>query len=213
MKKQVFIVDDHALFSKSLEMLINNFENYNVAFCAKNGMELISHLEHDKTIRPDLILLDLNMPVMNGEETMTWLSAHRPEIPVLILSMLDNEEMIIKMIRKGVKGYLLKDISPEVLQKALDDTLNIGFFHSEKVTLALMNSLHFENLANLNIRNKELQFLQLSCSELTYKEIADRMKLSPKTVDNYRISLFEKLDVKSRVGLVLYAVKHGLYSI
>lgn len=127
MKKQVFIIDDHELFSRSLEMMINSFDDYTVVFCGQSGKDLIFRLQDSLKPAPDIILLDLNMPVMNGLETMDWISVNRPELNVLVLSMQDNDDLVLKMIRKGVKGYLLKDISPQILLKALDDTLNYGF--------------------------------------------------------------------------------------
>ena len=213
MKKNVFIIDDHELFCKSLEMMINSFEDYHVVFCGHNGQDLISRLQDKLKSKPDIVLLDLNMPVMNGIETMDWISIHHPELNILVLSMMDNEDLILKMIKKGVKGYLLKDISPQMLLKALDDTLNYGFYHSEKVTRTLVKSLNHEKLIEIDLKDKEFQFLKYACTEMTYKEIAEIMKLSPKTIDGYRDTLFEKLEVKSRIGLVLYAVKHGLYEI
>lgn len=213
MKKNVFIIDDHDLFCRSLEMMINSFEDYHVVFCGHNGQDLISRLQDKLKSKPDIVLLDLNMPVMNGIETMDWISIHHPELNILVLSMMDNEDLILKMIKKGVKGYLLKDISPQILLKALDDTLNYGFYHSEKVTRTLVKSLNHEKLIEIDLKDKEFQFLKYACTEMTYKEIAEIMKLSPKTIDGYRDTLFEKLEVKSRIGLVLYAVKHGLYEI
>lgn len=213
MKKNVFIIDDHELFCRSLEMMINSFEDYHVEFCGHNGQDLISRLQDKLKSKPDIVLLDLNMPVMNGIETMDWISIHHPELNILVLSMMDNEDLILKMIKKGVKGYLLKDISPQMLLKALDDTLNYGFYHSEKVTRTLVKSLNHEKLIEIDLKDKEFQFLKYACTEMTYKEIAEIMKLSPKTIDGYRDILFEKLEVKSRIGLVLYAVKHGLYEI
>ncbi len=213
MKKNVFIIDDHELFCKSLEMMINSFEDYHVVFCGHNGQDLISRLQDKLKSKPEIVLLDLNMPVMNGIETMDWISIHHPELNILVLSMMDNEDLILKMIKKGVKGYLLKDISPQMLLKALDDTLNYGFYHSEKVTRTLVKSLNHEKLIEIDIKDKEFQFLKYACTEMTYKEIAEIMKLSPKTIDGYRDTLFEKLEVKSRIGLVLYAIKHGLHEI
>jgi DNA-binding NarL/FixJ family response regulator len=212
MKKKVIIIDDHEIFSRSLEMMIGSFKNYTVAFCGKNGRDLIFRLQDDSKPAPDIILLDLNMPVMNGLETMDWIEANRPELNVLVLSMLDNDDLILKMIKKGVKGYLLKDISPQILLKALDDTLKYGFYHSEKVTQVLVHSLNSHKISTVELKDKELQFIKLACTDLTYKEIADVMKISPKTVDGYRDTVFGKLDVKSRIGLVLYALKNGLYN-
>lgn len=213
MKKQIFIIDDHELFCRSLEMMINSFDNYVVTFCGHNGRDLISKLHSIAPERPDIILLDINMPVMNGIETMDWINANHPGLNVMILSINDNDETILKMIKKGIKGYLNKDISPKILKKALDDLINFGFYQSEQVTKALIASLNKENKVEIELKENELQFLKLACTELTYKEIAEIMELSPKTIDGYRDILFEKLDVKSRVGLVLYAVKNGLHEI
>ena len=211
MKKKVYIVDDHALFSQSLSVLINHFEEYEVTFQGQNGRDLIFRLQDGTHEAPDIILLDLNMPVMNGLETMDWLMKNHPSIPVLVLSMQDDANLILEMIKKGVKGYLLKDITPTLLKKALDDTLNFGFYHTEKVTKALISSLHQNKPHMYDIKDKEMTFLKLACTEKTYKEIADEMHMSPKTIDGYRESLFEKLEVKSRVGLVLYAIKNNIY--
>jgi DNA-binding NarL/FixJ family response regulator len=210
MKKVVYIIDDHALFSKSLEMLINSYEDYTVGFCGVNGRDLVFRLQDVNVNHPDIILLDLNMPVMNGVETMDWISKNHASIPVLVLSMQDDENLILEMVRKGVKGYLLKDITPIQLKKALDDTLLYGFFHTEKVTKALVGALQHDRHHLTDIKEKEMLFLRLACTEKTYKEIADEMHLSPKTIDGYREALFEKLDVKSRVGLVLYAIRHNI---
>ncbi|MBK6785900.1 MAG: response regulator transcription factor [Saprospiraceae bacterium] len=211
MKKNVFIVDDHALFSNSLQVLINQFDNYYVEFCAQNGKELIFKLQDQQSIKPDIILLDINMPVMNGVETMAWLSKNYPDIPVLILTMQDDDNMMLELIKMGIKGYLLKDITPQILQKALDDILHIGFYHSEKLTKTLISALNHKSSYKVDLKEKEVLFLQLICTEKTYKEIADEMHLSPKTIDGYRDVLFEKLDVRSRVGLVLYAIKNGIF--
>jgi len=206
---KVFIIDDHSLFCQALEVLINRFENYEVDFIGRNGRELIHRLQDPAFAMPDIILLDVKMPVMDGIETMDWLTQKHPDIPVIALSMEDEDMTVIQMLRKGVKGYLLKDVKPEILKKALDDTLTFGFYQSEKVSKALMKNLRSEQIKN-QLKEKELEFIRLSCSELTYKEIATIMNLSPKTIDGYRESLFEKLDVKSRVGLVMFALKNKL---
>lgn len=213
MKRKVYIIDDHELFSSSLKMMINSFDNYEVTFCGSNGLDLIGRITESSGNLPDIILLDNNMPLMSGSETMDWLATNHPNLNVLVLSMLDDDQTILKMIKKGVKGYLHKDISTGILKKALDDVINLGFYHSEKVTKALIKSLHNEQTTDIEIKDSELEFLKLSCTELTYKEIAEIMKLSPKTIDGYRELIFKKLGVKSRIGLVLYAVKHGLYEI
>jgi DNA-binding NarL/FixJ family response regulator len=213
MQKNVYIVDDHALFSNSLKMLIDRFPDFTVGLCFQNGKELIFALQNQGLPEPDIILLDINMPIMNGPETMVWLSKNKPGIPVLVLSMQDEEHLMLEMIKLGIKGYLLKDITPELLEKALTDTLTYGFFQSEKMTKLLIGALHKNNHQSIDLKDREKEFLKLICTEKTYKEIAEEMFLSPKTIDGYREALFEKLDVKSRVGLVLFAIKNGFYRV
>jgi DNA-binding NarL/FixJ family response regulator len=155
------------------------------------------------------------MPVMNGFETMEWLTKNYPQIKVLILSMEDDEEVIIKMLRAGANGYLLKDIHPEKLKVALNEVVKKGYYHSDKVAETLLQSLQPSNKIEAlpDLKENELTFIKLACTEMTYKEIAEKMMLSPKTIDGYRDSLFKKLQVKNRVGLVIYAMKHNLISI
>lgn len=159
------------------------------------------------------------MPEMDGYETTLWLKKNHPEIKVLALSMYDNENAIIRMFKAGAKGYILKDCEPSELRMALDALAGKGFYYSEMVTGRLIHSInkldddddHTSHLIQLN--DRELEFLKLACSELTYKEIADRMFLSPRTIDGYRDALFEKLHVKTRVGLVMYAIKNGIVTL
>lgn len=208
---KVGIVDDHVLFAESLQRLISSFDNFNVVFIAKNGVDLINKLDNFN-VNPDILLLDINMPVRNGFETMEWLVKEKPDIKVLALSMDDDEETIIKMLRLGSRGYLLKDIHPDMLEQALKELVKKGHYYSDQVTQALLDSVNNRNVERIvdNFSSRELEFLELACSEKTYKEIADVMCLSPKTIDNYRDNLFKKLEVKNRIGLVLYAFKNKL---
>jgi DNA-binding NarL/FixJ family response regulator len=207
---KIAIVDDHLLFASSLEKLIETFSGYKVVFHAKNGLDLQEKL---KTIdsNPDIILLDINMPVMNGHETIVWLSANHPNIKVLALSMDDSEDVILQMLRNGAKGYLLKDIHPEKLKEAISEVLLRGYYHSDKVSKALLNSIGDNGENDIPVfKENQITFMKLACSEMTYKEIADIMCLSPKTIDGYRQELFNKLEIKNRVGLVLYALKNDI---
>ncbi|CAM3382704.1 response regulator transcription factor [Aequorivita lipolytica] len=209
-KHTVAIVDDHSLFARSLEKLINSFSDFKVVFHAKNGVELQKKIEK-RSVLPQLILLDINMPVMDGFETAEWLTLNHPEIKVLALSMEDDEQTILKMLRKGVKGYLLKDIQPQILNTALKELLEKGYYHSEKVSETLLHSLTPDEEGRIiDFKENELTFIKLACSEMTYKEIADIMDLSPKTIDGYRQDLFKKLKIKNRVGLVIFALKKNL---
>jgi DNA-binding NarL/FixJ family response regulator len=206
----VGIVDDHSLFARSLEKLINSFPHFQVIFHAKNGLHLQEKIE-DSNVLPEIILLDINMPVMDGFETAEWLTLHHPEIKVLALSMQDDEHTILKMLRRGVKGYLLKDIHPEILNTALKELSEKGYYHSQKVSETLLHSLTPDEEGRIfDFKENELTFIKLACSELTYKEIAVMMELSPKTIDGYRQDLFKRLKIKNRVGLVIFALKRNL---
>lgn len=209
----IVIVDDHLLVADSLKMLIETFSGYRVLYHAKNGMDLQQKIIANKSI-PDVILLDVNMPLMNGYETMEWLSKEHPDVKVLALSMDDDEQMVLGMLSRGANGYLLKDIHPDALKIALNEVIEKGYYHSENVVNTLLKSLKpKKEIPTIRLAERDLKFLQLSCSELTYTEIAAQMFLSPKTIDNYRSKLFKRFQVKNRVGLVIFALKNNLISI
>lgn len=212
-KYNICIVDDHLLFAGSLEKLIESFGQFNVLFHAKNGSDFQQKLKAAK-VQPDIVLLDINMPVMDGFETANWLSSYRKDIKVLALSMDDDEDTILRMLRCGANGYLLKDIHPDKLKEALLEVMQRGYYHSEKVAETLLHSLNPTNdKPEHRLKENERIFIALACTEMTYKEIAEKMNLSPKTIDGYRHELFTRLSIKNRVGLVIYALKHDLYKI
>jgi two-component system invasion response regulator UvrY len=210
-KIQVAIADDHSLLRKALGKLVASFDNYAVLFEADNGKEIKAKiLQH---IIPDVVLLDVNMPDMDGYETVRWLSQNCPQVKVLALSMFSDEKTIIKMLRLGAKGYILKNIDPEELKNALDSVMQKNFYLSEYISGKIISGLNKDIDKPdevVTLTEKEKEFLRLICSEITYKDIATKMFVSPRTVDDYRNTLFEKLKVKSRVGLVMYAMKNGL---
>jgi len=211
---KIGLVDDHKLFRKGLSSLINSFTEYKVISEYSNGLELIKNLPISQ---PDIILLDINMPGMNGFQTMEILKKDYPNIRVISLSMDDNENTILKMIGLGARGYILKDAEPNELKSCLDSVWLKGYSYSEFITTSLINSLQHRDpkfdpeMVQLNPREQE--FLKYVCLELTYKEIADKMCLSTRTIDGYRDNLFQRLGVKNRVGLALYAVKNGIFKL
>lgn len=208
-KYKVAIVDDHALFAGSLERLINSFPTFKAIYHVRNGVELQRKLTSEKEL-PDVVLLDINMPVMNGFETAEWLSKTHPDLKFIALTMDDEESTIIKMLRIGAKGYLLKDIHPDVLKTALEEVIYKGYYHSQKVSEMLVRSLNPDKDKYLALKPNELTFIKLASSEMTYKEIAEVMNLSPKTIDGYRQELFNRFEIKNRVGLVIFALKNNL---
>lgn len=205
MSRTVAIVDDHTLFAQSLKNLIDSFEDYEVSGIYKNGRELIHQFEANRA-KPNLVLLDIKMPIMDGSETMCWLKKNHPNQKVLALSMEDDEETITFMVKQGCRGYLLKDIDPDGFKFALNKVIEEGYFYTDAVSDAIKN--REKSLSKLTKR--ETEFLSLACTEMTYKEVASEMNLSPKTIDGYRESLFQKLNVRSRTGLVLYAIKNRI---
>jgi two-component system invasion response regulator UvrY len=211
-KIQVAIIDDHTLLRTALARLVNGFEGYTVLLEADNGKDLRNRIMQHQV--PDIVLLDVNMPEMDGFETTQWLHKHYPHIRVLVLSMLSDEKTIIKMFRLGAKGYLLKNTDHEELKKALDSVMDKNVYLSEYVSNKLVSGLHKdadrEEGKPVLLNDKEKEFLRWTCTELSYKEIAEKMYLSPRTIDDYRQSLFNKLKVHSRVGLVMYSIKNGI---
>jgi DNA-binding NarL/FixJ family response regulator len=205
----VVIVDDHILIAKALASIINSFEGFEVLYEVENGIALQGKLA-SRTPAPNIILLDISMPLMNGFETATWLTQNHPNILILALSMQNDDESVIKMIKCGAKGYLLKNAHPNDLNVALNEVISKGFYYTEEVSKLLVQQLHPKNKYNpIQFTDREITFLHYVATELTYKEIADIMHLSPKTIDGYRETLFQKLDIKSRVGLAMYAIKNG----
>ncbi len=220
------IVDDHNLFRKGLITLINlaDRNKYLVLFEAENGKDMISKL--DRKALPDIVLLDIDMAGMDGFETVDWLRKHYPQIAVLVISMVETEDAVMRMVKLGVKGFLSKDIEVEDIHQALKAIAAKGFYYTDFLTGKLIGSLQDEKVASsdhedageedplkIELNQNERRFLQLACSEKNYSEISDEMCLSPKTIDGYRAALFTRFNVKNRVGMVLFAIKHGLVTI
>jgi len=207
-KIHIAIVDDHTLFRNGVAALMAEFDELEVVFEAENGQQLQQALA--KHTRPDVILMDINMPVMDGYASTKWVKQNYPKIRVLALSMFEDDKAVIQMIKCGAGGYVLKESRPRELLEAIKAIHEKGVYINEMVSGKLLRSVtDKEDLPDIS--KKELEFLRLCCSELTYKEIADQMFVSPRTVDNYREALFLKLNLKSRSGLVLYAIQNGIF--
>lgn len=208
-KISIAIVDDHTLFRKGVTALMNEFDELEIVFEANNGQHLQQLIANNPL--PNVVLMDINMPVMDGYETTAWLKVRYPSIKVLALSMFEDDEAVIKMIKYGACGYVLKESKPREVLEAIKAIYTKGFYINELVSGKLIRSVA-NTESKPQLTKNELEFLKLCCSELTYKEIADKMFISPRTVDNYRESLFQKLNLKSRTGLVLYAIQHEVFA-
>jgi len=210
-KTTIGIVDDHTLFRKGIVSLLSESDEIAILFDAANGHEMQNMLNPD--MLPQVILMDINMPVMDGYAATKWIKNNYSEIKVLALSMYDEDKPIIKMLKSGAGGYLLKESKTTDLVSAIKTIAAEGYFMNNLVSGKLIKSLQQESPAknDLEILSvNEIIFLKHACSEMTYKEIADKMNLSPHTIDNYRESLFHKLDIKSRTGLVIFAIRNEL---
>ncbi|MEO6845502.1 MAG: response regulator transcription factor [Ginsengibacter sp.] len=213
MKIRIGIIDDHQLFSKSLTLMLQSLDNYEVIIEASNGKDLqekIANLGNHQL--PEIMLIDVNMPVMGGIETAEWVNLKYPSIKLVALSQNDSEKTIIGMIKAGCCAYLLKDTHPNELEKALNEIHSKGFYNADASNINFRRLLEYERDA-LKITDREKIFLQLACSDKTYKQIASEMHLSERTIDGYRESLFQKLNVQSRVGMALEAIRRELVTL
>jgi two-component system, NarL family, invasion response regulator UvrY len=211
----VFLVDDHNLLRNGMAELVAQFEGYRVSGQAANGKEFLEWLRLGAN--PDIVILDVQMPVMNGEQTAHWLRVNKPAIRVLVLTMHDDETNILRMVRAGACGYILKDSEPAQLKAALDAIRDTGTYHSDLVNNTLKRIALAEPSAQpastAQFTTRELEFIRLACSDLTYKEIAMQMDCGIRTVDSYRDEVFDKTGIKSRVGLALFALRHNLVKV
>jgi DNA-binding NarL/FixJ family response regulator len=210
---KVGLADDHVLLRNALATLIDGFGDCKVILQSDNGKQFINGLDKEKL--PDVAILDLNMPEMDGFDTAKFLQNNFPEIHVLMLTMYDAELSLIRLLQSGVKGFLKKDVNPAELKFAIHSVMHTGYYYSNYTTGKIVNLFRQTNTGKNNLQNallseQELQFLKLICSDLTYKEVAQRMDLNPRSVDNLRDQLFTKLDVKSRVGLAMVAIRNGI---
>jgi len=207
---KIGIVDDHQLFLKSLALLIESIPGCEIVVEALNGKDLGEKLEQKKVL-PDILLVDVNMPIMDGPATAVYMQRHYAGVKLVALSMKDDDNTILTMLRAGCCAYLLKDIHPNELEKAILEIDKKGYYNADASNINFRRLLlHAQKEDSLNLSDREKKFLQLACSDLTYKQIAQEMIVSERTVDGYREALFQKLSVQSRVGMALEAIRRNL---
>lgn len=204
----IAIADDHPITRRGIIDTITLFNGFHVSIEADNGMDLIEQLSQVAEL-PDICIIDISMPGLNGYETLKELKKKWPELKVLIFSMYYNEFSLAKMLKEGAGGYLQKNCPPAQLQQALSDIYYNGSYQQQDTATAPVKPAHTKETTT-DITDREMEFLRHCCSELTYKEIAGIMHLSTRTVEGYRDTLFNKLHIKTRTGLVLYAIRNGI---
>lgn len=213
-KVSIILVDDHIIVRSGLRSLIEVLGNYEVVKEYSDGKQLTDAIKAGEPL-PDMVIMDLEMPVMDGEATMLWLQKKAPKLKVLILTWDAGEKKIVDLFRLGVRGYLLKSCTADVLQKAIDDVHSTGYYHSELLQSAIMKNMlaavEDASAEDPRISEREMLFLKLVCdkNEYTYDNMAEIMQVHRRTVDGYRESLFDKFNIKSKTGLVMFAIKHG----
>ena len=209
---KVAIADDHALFRAGVRTALSAKKDVELIAEADNGMQLLNLLRH---IEPDIILLDIQMPIMDGIQTLPEIRKLRPEAKVIILSMHNDHSMISKLMEIGANSYLTKNSDSETIYQAIKTCYEQEFFFNELTNKALLTGLRTKRTdisgpQDVNLSEKEVRVLKLMCEEKTTKEIADIVEISPRTVEAIRDKLKTKTGAKSMAGLVMYAVKNGI---
>lgn len=212
MKHSIVIVDDHILIAKAIGSILSNFDQFEVLYECENGRELQEKFNLKNNV-PSIVLLDISMPIMDGFETAKWLKETHPQVLVMALSMQDDEQSVIKMVKSGARGYLLKNVHPIELENALNNLIRTGYYYPEwaanKMFASLSNDATPSQTEAIQLSDREKTLLQYCATEMSYKEIAEKMFCSNRTVESYRDSLCDKLGLKTRVGLAVYAIKNG----
>ncbi len=213
---RIAVTDDHTLFRKSLSFLINSFKNMEVVLEASNGQELLEKLKHQSI---DILLLDLQMPKMDGFQTYQRLNTEYPDIKVLVLTFLNEVEIIRKIMELGVHGYFTKNTDPNELERALLK-LNEDGFYFEKSLANIIKDIIEKPPLNISIEQqpvtfteRETEILRLTLKEYSGIEIADTLYISPKTVEKHKRNLMEKTQSKNFIGVIMYAFSYEILSL
>lgn len=211
---KIALVDDHALFRNGLKLLLDNANNHKVTIEASNGQEFLDQI--NATNQPDIVLMDISMPVMDGIEATQKLLEKYPEVKVIALSMFGEEDYYFKMVNAGVKGFLLKNSDIKEVVEAIEQVMKGNSYFSQELLCNVIKNLnpHKEQQSEeLTLSKRELQVLQELCKGLSNQEIADNLFISKRTVDKHRASLLSKTNSKNATNLILYAIKNKLISI
>lgn len=215
-KRNIVLIDDHVVVRNGLKELIEKLGPYSISAQFDSGVDFLEALP--SVSKPDLVVMDLAMPGMSGDQVMEKLNAEAVEIPVLILTLESDDQTVIRLFRNGIRGFLRKDCSADALRSALEAIFHSGYYHNEYLILSLRSSevkaqkTEQEKILE-RLTDREKKFLRLVCheDEYTYEQIADQMQVQHRTVDGYREAVFDKFGIKSKTGLVLFILRHQLF--
>ena len=213
---KVAITDDQVLFRRGIASIINTFEGISIVLEADNGRMLLDSLQTLESL-PDVVLLDLSMPELNGIETTKILHVSYPSIKIIILSVYGEDRFVTHLMELGVNAYLFKNVEPEEVERAIRTVMDKDFYFNEAFLNAMKNRLTNKRQKILLTDNipstltaREIEVLKLICQQKTAQEIAEQLFISVRTVDGHRNNLLEKTGVRNSAGLVLFAIKHRL---
>lgn len=210
---QIAIADDHALFRSGLNALLSQFEGLAVVAEAANGKELLQKISENPAI--DIVLLDISMPEMDGIEALKAIKQNYPAVKVIMLTMIQDDAMILHFMTLGANSYLLKECEPQELEWAIRSVMQSGFYFNERVSTVMLNKIvkgdrfkpQFKG--NVSLTDREFEVLECVCKGLTNPEIGDKLFISPRTVEGHRKNIMEKMGVTNTAGMVVYAIKKG----
>ena len=213
-KIRIIIADDHEIFRDGFKLMINKQEDIELVGEAGDGRELI---ELTTALKPDVIITDIKMPRMDGIEATKHLGQEFPDTGVIGLSMFDEEDLIVDMLEAGAKGYLLKNADKNEVLEAIRTVYQQEPYYCKHTSGKLAQMIAkskfnpYKKAKKIEFSEREIEIIQLICQELTNKEIADKLFLSIRTVEGYRLKIQEKMNVKNSIGLVIYAIRNGFY--
>lgn len=209
------LADDQVLFRRGLTMLLRDLPDVQVVFECANGEELLTGLKNNAV---DVVLLDLEMPVLNGMDTMKRMREEFPQVKVIVLSMHSEEKFIVHLMELGANGYVLKTAEPDEIEDAVRSVATSGYHFSEMVSRVMLHGLVKKDKVKPTfsdvdpLTDRELDVLRLICQELTTTEVAGKLFLSPRTVEGYRNNILQKIGARNTAGIVVYAMSKGLYT-
>lgn len=206
------IVDDHQLFRRGIVSLLNRFKRFNILFEAENGQELIKGISGQK---PEVVLLDLQMPVMDGIKTAEYMKEHYPEIKIIVLSMYHDDDTIVALLKKGVSGFLQKNDSLETILEAIEEVSHTGYFFTEEMSKIMVKGLIEAKRIKPNfgftpLSSREIEVIRLMSKEFKNSEIAAKLFINVRTVDRHKENIMRKINAKNSIGVIMYAVKNNL---
>jgi DNA-binding NarL/FixJ family response regulator len=218
-KINIAVADDEQLFRKGILFMLEKEKNFSISFEAENGQELVNYINKAKNI-PDVILMDLKMPVLNGIEATKLIHKNYPNIKIIALTSYDTKSFITNMIDVGASSYLLKNTTPKTVIHTINEVYKSGFYYDDKVMKIIEENLISssgkrikKDLEKNLLSKREIDVLELICEQLTTAEIADKLFISPRTVEGHRNNLLLKTESKNVAGLVIYGIQKKLIEI